>query len=441
MPVIILTGLATVDTAVAAMRQGAYDYLDQAGRPRPAAAADREGAGARPDARRDHAPAPAGEGRVGHRPAHRPSAPMQEVHRLIEQAAARPRPVLIHGETGTGKELVARTLHELSAAREAGPSSPSTARPCPRRSSRARSSATSAARSRTPATGARAASSWPTAAPSSSTRSPRCSPAPRPSSSASSRRARSAASAARPRSRSTSASSPPPTRTRSRRSKDGRLPRGPLLPPQRLHASRCPRSASASRTSRSSSTGFIEEFNAQVRQARHRRRRRHAQDPHVAHVAGQRARAAQRGGARVHRLRGRRDRPPRCCPARLPAAPVAAAWSGDPDSLTAPSACPCARSRSSSCCAPWPPENNNKTRAADRLGISTKTLHNMLQRWGLLHRQPTRGVVITQMRATHERAGARPPGSCGRARADARPASPTGRIGRPSRTTCTRCGR
>jgi len=40
---------------------------------------------------------------------------MQEVHRLIEQAAATPAPVLVHGETGTGKELVARTLHELSA--------------------------------------------------------------------------------------------------------------------------------------------------------------------------------------------------------------------------------------------------------------------------------------------------------------------------------------
>ena len=36
-------------------------------------------------------------------------------------------------------------------------------------------------------------------------------------------------------------------------------------------------------------------------------------------------------------------------------------------------------------------ESNNKTRAADRLGISTKTLHNMLQRWGLLHRQIPRG--------------------------------------------------
>ena len=45
---------------------------------------------------------------------------MQEVYRLIEQAAATPAPVLIHGETGTGKELVARTLHELSA-RASGP--------------------------------------------------------------------------------------------------------------------------------------------------------------------------------------------------------------------------------------------------------------------------------------------------------------------------------
>ena len=39
---------------------------------------------------------------------------MQEVYRLIEMAAASPAPVLILGDTGTGKELVARTIHELS---------------------------------------------------------------------------------------------------------------------------------------------------------------------------------------------------------------------------------------------------------------------------------------------------------------------------------------
>src|SRR5258705_2932024 len=39
---------------------------------------------------------------------------MQEVYRLIEMAAPSPAPVLIMGETGNGKDLVARTIHQLS---------------------------------------------------------------------------------------------------------------------------------------------------------------------------------------------------------------------------------------------------------------------------------------------------------------------------------------
>jgi len=42
------------------------------------------------------------------------SPPMRDVYRLIDQAAPTPAPVLITGETGTGKELVARTIHDLS---------------------------------------------------------------------------------------------------------------------------------------------------------------------------------------------------------------------------------------------------------------------------------------------------------------------------------------
>ena len=58
--------------------------------------------------------------------------------------------VLIHGESGTGKELVARAHPRAVAARAERRSSPSTARRCPRRCSRASCSATRRARSPAP---------------------------------------------------------------------------------------------------------------------------------------------------------------------------------------------------------------------------------------------------------------------------------------------------
>ncbi|HEY7037198.1 MAG TPA: sigma-54 dependent transcriptional regulator [Methylomirabilota bacterium] len=119
-PVIILTGQASVDTAVSAMRQGAYDYLTKPVdldrvRLLIEKALDRARTLDEIMVLRRRVKEVWGLGRLIGR-----SAPMQEVHRLIEQAAATPAPVLIHGETGTGKELVARTLHELSA-RASGP--------------------------------------------------------------------------------------------------------------------------------------------------------------------------------------------------------------------------------------------------------------------------------------------------------------------------------
>lgn len=53
-------------------------------------------------------------GMIGHSP------PMQEVYRVTRQVAASSATVLLTGETGTGKELVARAIHELSP-RAAGP--------------------------------------------------------------------------------------------------------------------------------------------------------------------------------------------------------------------------------------------------------------------------------------------------------------------------------
>jgi DNA-binding NtrC family response regulator len=112
--VVLLTAHASVETAVSAMKEGAYDYLIKPvdlGRLRRlienavgGGNGGADGAAARPR-RADSRATPRLLGK---------SPLIQEVNRLIEMAAESPAPVLISGETGTGKELVARTIHELS---------------------------------------------------------------------------------------------------------------------------------------------------------------------------------------------------------------------------------------------------------------------------------------------------------------------------------------
>ncbi len=112
--VIILTGHATVDTAVQALRLGAFDYLTK-----PCKWAELEAILNRIAERRDlsnktaalETRLKAAEGPpllIGETPA------MQQVRRLIETIAPTDASVMILGETGTGKELVARSLHEKS---------------------------------------------------------------------------------------------------------------------------------------------------------------------------------------------------------------------------------------------------------------------------------------------------------------------------------------
>jgi len=112
--VIILTGHATVDTAVQALRLGAFDYLTK-----PCKWAELEMILNRVAERRDMANKTtaletrlkAAEGMpllIGETPA------MQQVRRLIDTIAPTDASVMILGETGTGKELVARSLHDKS---------------------------------------------------------------------------------------------------------------------------------------------------------------------------------------------------------------------------------------------------------------------------------------------------------------------------------------
>ena len=112
--VIILTGHGTIETAVAALKDGAYDYLTKpVDIPRLRILIEKaleKGETLREvTVLRRRLKDVWGLGKlVGKSPA------MQEIYRLIDLAAPTTAPVLITGESGTGKELAARCLHELS---------------------------------------------------------------------------------------------------------------------------------------------------------------------------------------------------------------------------------------------------------------------------------------------------------------------------------------
>lgn len=106
-PVIVITAFSDLDSAVAAYQGGAFEYL-----PKPfdidetialvSKAASQKGDGPTPTG------PPQGPRMVGQAPA------MQEVFRTIGRLSRSSMTVLITGETGTGKELVARALHRNS---------------------------------------------------------------------------------------------------------------------------------------------------------------------------------------------------------------------------------------------------------------------------------------------------------------------------------------
>ena len=112
-PVIVMTAFGAIETAIEAIKRGAYHYVTK-----PfllaeilayieRALAERriraENAVLRRGTKDAAAPALVGA-----------SAPMRALHELIAQAGPSAAPVLITGESGTGKELVARAIHEAS---------------------------------------------------------------------------------------------------------------------------------------------------------------------------------------------------------------------------------------------------------------------------------------------------------------------------------------
>ena len=110
-PVIVLTGFGTIETAVEAMRRGAYDYLSKPAnldeivltlkRAIEHKALKEQNVALRSQIQEQIRP----DKLIGQ------STHMQQLYRIIKRVAKTDSTVLITGESGTGKELVAKAIH------------------------------------------------------------------------------------------------------------------------------------------------------------------------------------------------------------------------------------------------------------------------------------------------------------------------------------------
>ena len=113
LPVIMITAHGTVDSAVEAIKLGAFDYITKPFEHEELKSVIAKAVRTR-ELSRTNIPASderARQALVG------ASAAMQDVFKIIEKVADTPSTVLITGESGTGKELVATALHAGSSRR------------------------------------------------------------------------------------------------------------------------------------------------------------------------------------------------------------------------------------------------------------------------------------------------------------------------------------
>jgi nitrogen regulation protein NR(I) len=111
LPIILITAYGTTESAIEATKHGAYDYVLKPFNPTDILALVRKAADSNllmSEAIAIGEPGEAPAALVGR------SAPMQAIYKEIGRVASKPVNVLIRGETGTGKELIARALYQHS---------------------------------------------------------------------------------------------------------------------------------------------------------------------------------------------------------------------------------------------------------------------------------------------------------------------------------------
>jgi two-component system response regulator HydG len=114
LPVIIVTAFATVETAVEAMKAGAFDYLKKPFEPEELEVIVERAVEHMALRRENRKLKSALDGTFSVHGIVGRSSAMREVLSVLERVAPTDVPILIEGESGTGKDMVARAIHGMS---------------------------------------------------------------------------------------------------------------------------------------------------------------------------------------------------------------------------------------------------------------------------------------------------------------------------------------